>query len=310
MEKSKLTLEPKVIELKPMYNKEGKQIIQIQPFLVQFDKVYNKIPFKDIPQIDKDKYFKYLDSVKEMDNEINKNFWINISSKETDGVINNSKGNYKKVLLIFIEKIEILSKTPKSTNFLINYFNEQMYYLMLASEIDRPKFATEMYLDKVNVLNSNYFKFYFIDCAKAYFEIENKDKKNDSYSFIISILSAKANQLKLIIDREKLKQTPNQTTPPQKEIEPINKIDWKKDERLIPYLIHLLNENGFIKEKNQFAFIEKHFTANGKPIKRENIKANYNQADYLNKPINKSPKEIKQINDFIEQLNSILNALE
>lgn len=110
----------------------------------------------------------------------------------------------------------------------------------------------------------------------------------------------------------KLKQTTTQPTPPQKEIEYINtsKIDWKKDERLIPYLIHLLNENGFIKEKNQFAFIEKHFTVNSKPIKRENIKANYNQADYLNKSINKSPKEIKQINDFIEQLNSILNALE
>jgi len=114
------------------------------------------------------------------------------------------------------------------------------------------------------------------------------------------------------MDNEKKQPTTTQPTPPQKEIEYINtsKIDWKKDERLIPYLIHLLNENGFIKEKNQFAFIEKHFTVNSKPIKRENIKANYNQADYLNKSINKSPKEIKQINDFIEQLNSILNALE
>lgn len=99
---------------------------------------------------------------------------------------------------------------------------------------------------------------------------------------------------------------------PQKEIElpKPQKIDWKKDERLIPYLIHLLNENGYINEKHQFAFIEKHFIANGKPIRRENIKANYNQADYLNKHINKTPKDIIQINNIIEQLNSILNTLE
>lgn len=124
------------------------------------------------------------------------------------------------------------------------------------------------------------------------------------YEHQISVLYELAKKYNIVIDIH--------TTPPQTQIEQYktNKIDWKKDERLIPYLIHLLNENGFIKEKNQFAFIEKHFTANGKPIKRENIKTNYNQADYLNKPINKSPKEIKQMNDFIEQLNSILNSLE
>lgn len=92
--------------------------------------------------------------------------------------------------------------------------------------------------------------------------------------------------------------------------ESIQKIDWKKEERLIPFLIHLLNEKGFLNEKNQFAFIEKHFTVNGKPVKRESIKANYNLADYLNKPHKKTPKEIKELTDIVERLNDILNTIE
>lgn len=153
-------------------------------------------------------------------------------------------------------------------------------------------------------------------------DVLNREFKNNDIRLTKAIIDLQPNLARVLQHRKnsliiymKANNIPNYTTQPtqpQKEIEYINtsKIDWKKDERLIPYLIHLLNTNGYINEKNQFAFIEKHFTANGKPIKRENIKANYNQADYLNKHINKSPKEIKQINDFIEQLNILLNALE
>lgn len=89
----------------------------------------------------------------------------------------------------------------------------------------------------------------------------------------------------------------------------IDKIDWKKDERLIPYLIHLLNLNGFLSVKNQFAFIEKYFTVNGKQIKRTNLKSNYNQADYYNKKLDLTPVEIKQLNEIINQLNFLLDKL-
>lgn len=221
-EVSKLKIEPKIIELEQKYSNDGKLIIQIQPFLLEFHKVYNGMSFNEIPKIDVEKYNTYLADVSRYKEYENKIFWQNISHKETDEIINNAKGNWKKILLIFIEKIEILSKTHKSSNSLINYFNEQMYYLLLASEIDSPKFATEMYLDKVKVIPYNYFKFYFIDCARAFFEIENKAKKNDSYEFIISILRAKANQIKLIMDKEKKQQTTTQPTPPQKELEPID----------------------------------------------------------------------------------------
>ncbi len=92
--------------------------------------------------------------------------------------------------------------------------------------------------------------------------------------------------------------------------EGISKIDWQSDERLIPYLIYLLNEAGFLKERNQFAFIEKHFTAKGKPIKRKNLKANYQQADYLNKKLSKTPKEIKQLNEAVEKLKEMQAILD
>ena len=89
-----------------------------------------------------------------------------------------------------------------------------------------------------------------------------------------------------------------------------SKIDWKKDERLIPYLIHLLNEAGFIDERNQFAFISKFFTVNGKVISRKSLKSNYSQADYLNRNHKKIPIELKQINEIINKLNEVLSLME
>lgn len=158
--------------------------------------------------------------------------------------------------------------------------------------------------------NINYFSFWlqlnekYIDFG--YFEL------NKLHEIIIIEIEKTKIEINNLFSIRELNQITNQPTPPQKEIEyqKPTKIDWKKDERLIPYLIHLLNENGFLSEKNQFSFIEKHFTANGKPIKRENIKANYNQADYLGMKPSKYPKEIKQINDIMEQLKIILDALE
>jgi len=119
-------------------------------------------------------------------------------------------------------------------------------------------------------------------------------------------------EINYVMDLINMKHRQGQSKAAPVKTHPTSKIDWKNNERLIPYLIHLLNEAGFLKEKNQFALIEEHFTAKGKPIKRVNLKTNYQQADYLNKKLSKTPKEIMQLNEIAEKLkklNDILNSL-
>ncbi len=148
-----------------------------------------------------------------------------------------------------------------------------------------------------------------LDANGNYKEVKDYFTANNLFDAIVQDLKETKHKVDSLFTLKKLNEK-TQISAVNTQPESIQKIDWKKEERLIPFLIHLLNEKGFLNEKNQFAFIEKHFTVNGKPVKRESIKANYNLADYLNKPHKKTPKEIKELTDIVERLNDILNTIE
>jgi hypothetical protein len=240
---SKIKTEPKIYELEKIYSKNGKQILQTQPFLKEFSSVYDCIPFDNIPQIDKDKYLLYLKEAEKNEIQNQKEYWTNIGHSETDNLISKSKGNQKRILLAFLERVEIYSLSNKATNTLINFFNENLYYLALGSEF--PKFSTEIFLSKIESLNLQQ-KFFFIDCARAYIDMEYKSNKNDNYLIVNTILKAKSKQLKLQIESNKngIKTIKNdQETTKTKQRNPIK---WNGNINDLAYLFWSLSKAGVV----------------------------------------------------------------
>jgi len=204
-----------------------------------------------------------------------------------------------------IEPNVIISNQPVQTNLDINM------------KIDMPPNDADENIKKLTLdFYENYFAKYLKGNDTLYdftnrelhsTKLDLKESIENGTGNLSRLRQHKVNTIKLYMDNNNIKiQGESEQLKP---VDSFNKIDWKKDERLIPFLIHLLNESGYISEKNQFSFIEKHFTVKGKNIKRGNIKANYQQADYLNKPINKSPKEIKELSSILDKLNSILDII-
>lgn len=115
------------------------------------------------------------------------------------------------------------------------------------------------------------------------------------------------------IERTNKLKNPHLTNTTSGEKQVLDKIDWKTNERLIPYLFKLLNDAGFINVNHPFATIAKHFTVNGKTIKRVNLKSNYNESDIENIAPSKIPidaKKILEIKTKLKELNQILISLE
>jgi hypothetical protein len=89
-----------------------------------------------------------------------------------------------------------------------------------------------------------------------------------------------------------------------------NKIDWKKNQRTIAYLIHQLNQYGFINEKTVYSLITNLFTVNGNEINRKYLVSNYKQADYDELKQHNRPPELKEIDTIIDRLIEFEKALE
>jgi hypothetical protein len=89
-----------------------------------------------------------------------------------------------------------------------------------------------------------------------------------------------------------------------------NKIDWRGNQRLIPYLFRLLNKVGFIDEKDIFKLASETFTSKGKPINREHLASNYSQGDYDGKKSKELPKEAQKIKLIVDKLQEIDEILE
>ncbi len=89
-----------------------------------------------------------------------------------------------------------------------------------------------------------------------------------------------------------------------------NKIDWRGNQRLIPYLFRLLNKASYIDEKDIFKLTSETFTSKGKPINREHLASNYSQGDYDGKKTNELPKDAQKIKLIIEKLKEIDGIIE
>ena len=299
--KSNLITKPTLIEL----NNSNKKEIQIQPFLDEFLKVYNGIEFDKIPQIDKDKYFQYLDEVKKHDDISTKEFWQNIGHKETDTILSNSKGNLKTILVGFLSQLETFTISHKESNTLFNLFYEQLYYLVLGSK--RPKFAQEVFINKLEILPKVELKFYFLDYARVYLELELKQNNNENYKILHQLLKANANKQKLLIDKRNKeylinKQHTTQPITPQKKIQPIK---WQKHGTLLAYLINELKTYGFIDESNIWAICEQIFVdKKGKPIKAQTFTSMVTNYENNQTPDGRKgkPKAHTEITELIEKL--------
>lgn len=301
--KSNLITKPTLIEL----NNSNKK--KIQPFLDEFLKVYNGIEFDKIPQIDKDKYFQYLDEVKKQEDISTKEFWQNIGHKETDTILSNSKGNLKTILVGFLSQLETFTTSHKSSNTLFNLFYEQLYYLVLGS--NRPKFAQEVFINKIEILPKVELRFYFLDYARAYLELELKQNNNENYKILHQLLKANANKQKLLIDKRNkeyliTKQHTTQPITPQKEFSRKEKIKWTKRTSLLAYLFYKLEAEKLIIGGTIPANISSIFTGN-----------QYNEIDpkTIQKAITDYKDGVKahgkiQIDELVELIKNISEKLD